>query len=195
MTEHEYINEDLRPLAVPIDTLTPDPKNARRHSRRNLDAIKASLVEEGQHSTIIVWAQTEEQGGQKVVMAGNGTITAAQELGWTHIAANVKAYADLKAATAAAIRDNRTAELADWDFVNLTENLDLLAEEALGFNAAEINALLDQSNAATAEIDLEKRTKNDGKGSTIELDESSFQEFDHKCPRCKFEFDEKVGPS
>src|SRR5690242_16392705 len=34
-----HIAEPLRHLAVPIETLTLDPANARKHDQRNLDAI------------------------------------------------------------------------------------------------------------------------------------------------------------
>lgn len=36
----EYIAESLRPLAVPISSLIPDAANARKHDKRNLEAIK-----------------------------------------------------------------------------------------------------------------------------------------------------------
>jgi hypothetical protein len=37
------IADPLRPLAVPLDQLRPDPSNARRHPERNLEAVKESL--------------------------------------------------------------------------------------------------------------------------------------------------------
>ncbi len=191
-TEHEYINEDLRPLAVPIDTLIHDPKNARKHSQRNIDAIKVSLSEDGQHSTILVWAQTEEQGGARVIMAGNGTIEAARALGWTHIAANVKPYASEKHAIAAAIRDNRTAELAEWDYIALPELLTEFNDEefqnTLGWTNKEISELLDIAAAATGSIDTAKVFAQAGKKS-LEIDPDAIV-LEHQCPKCGFEFDE-----
>ena len=66
-----HIAEDLRPLAVPIDSLRLDPKNARRHPARNLADIKASLRMHGQRKPVV----TDETG---LVVAGNGTLEAAR---------------------------------------------------------------------------------------------------------------------
>jgi hypothetical protein len=49
-----------------------------------------------------------------IVLAGNGTLTAAQELGWTEIQIVRTELAGVEA-TAFAIADNRTAELAEWE--------------------------------------------------------------------------------
>lgn len=63
---------------IKITELSLDPSNVRKHGRKNLDAIKASLRKFGQQKPIIVDAKG-------IVLAGNGTLTAAQELGWTEI--------------------------------------------------------------------------------------------------------------
>ncbi len=102
------ILESLRPLAVPIADLHPDPANARSHDERNLGAIQASLAKFGQRKPIVV------QRSGMIVRAGNGTLAAARALGWTEIAAVVVDEGDVEA-TAYAIADNRTAELASWD--------------------------------------------------------------------------------
>jgi len=117
--QHEYINESLRPLAVPIAGLTLDPKNARKHNQRNREATMASLRQSGQAKCIVVWRQTEEQGGRDIMIAGNGTVDAALALGWTHIAANVRTFDTEADAIAYGLADNRTAELAEWDYEEL----------------------------------------------------------------------------
>ena len=80
-----HIAPQLRPLAVPIGSLVLDPENARRHDRRNIEAVKASLTRFGQVKPVVV----QERG--RIVRAGNATVEAAIELGWTEIAANVQA--------------------------------------------------------------------------------------------------------
>lgn len=92
---------------IKITDLSLDPANVRKHDRKNLDAIKASLRKFGQQKPIVVDAKG-------IVIAGNGTMTAAQELGWTDIAA-VRTELVGVDATAFAIADNRSAELAEWD--------------------------------------------------------------------------------
>src|SRR5262249_7545899 len=114
------IADQLRPLAVPIADLHPDPANVRLHGDRNLDAIAASLARFGQQKPIVV------QRRGMIVRAGTGRRLAAGKLGWIEPAASAVDMTDTEA-TAFAIADNRTAELAEWD------NADLLAQlEALG---------------------------------------------------------------
>lgn len=103
-----YIAEQLQPLAVPVAELVSDPANARKHGKKNLDAIKASLRVYGQRKPVIVNKRTGH------VEAGNGTLEAAKDLQWSHLAA---VYVDDDPTTAAgfSISDNRSAELAEWD--------------------------------------------------------------------------------
>ncbi|MFZ5831449.1 MAG: ParB N-terminal domain-containing protein [Planctomycetota bacterium] len=103
-----YIAEQLRPLALPLAELKLDPRNARKHSEANLQAIVASLETFGQLKPIVVHAET------RVIEAGNGTFAAAERLGWTHLACVLVKH-DAAAARGFALADNRTAELAEWD--------------------------------------------------------------------------------
>ena len=92
---------------VPIDSVSLDPANVRRHGERNLATIKASLSRFGQQKPIVV-------DGDGIVRAGNGTWTAAKALGWKEITV-VRTTLKGAEATAYAIADNRTGELAEWD--------------------------------------------------------------------------------
>jgi ParB-like chromosome segregation protein Spo0J len=125
--------------SVPIDSVHADPANARRHPERNLDAIRASLARFGQVKPIVV----DDNG---IVRAGNGTLEAAKQLGWTHISIVKPGLSNLDA-TAYAIADNRTAELAEWDDQALAETLRSLQSEefdltAVGFDDTEVDAIL-----------------------------------------------------
>jgi ParB-like chromosome segregation protein Spo0J len=126
-----------------ITELSLDPSNVRKHSRRNLDAIKASLRKFGQQKPIVVDAKG-------IVLAGNGTLTAAQELGWTEIQIVRTELAGVEA-TAFAIADNRTAELAEWDD-NLGDVLQSLASDGydlsqIGFDQSDLDALMGESES------------------------------------------------
>ena len=112
MDDLGHIAEPLRQLAVPIADLVPDPRNARVHGERNMAAIEASLRRFGQRVPLVV----QRQG--MIVRAGNARLEAAKRLGWTHVAAVVVDEDDVQA-TAFAIADNRTAELAEWDYQEL----------------------------------------------------------------------------
>jgi hypothetical protein len=109
------VNDDLKPLLTPLRDLNTDPKNARKHDDPGIAAIARSLQRFGQQKPIVA----REDG---TVIAGNGTIQAALNLGWTHVAA-VRFSDDEAVARAYAIADNRTAELSEWDFAKLAQEM------------------------------------------------------------------------
>ena len=143
--KHEHITEGLRRLAVPLGPLVLDPNNTRTHDKRNIRAIKQSLSRFGQRKAIVV----RKDGN--IVTAGNGTVTAARQLGWKHIAA-VVTNDTASSAAAYAIADNRTAELAEWDAEELAVILkDLQGDFDLpdmGFTSKELEKLLDDVGAS-----------------------------------------------
>ena len=151
----------LAPLLVPISQLVADPKNARTHDQRNLDAIAASLEAFGQVKPIV--ARTIEGSAKSVqLIAGHGTATAAKQLGWTHLAAVVSGFTD-DTARAFGVADNRTAELATWDLANLAEVLADLEDlsDAMGFTAEEIEQLAQFGDDVAAEDEDEDEPADD----------------------------------
>jgi len=140
-----------------IVDLLLDPENARKHSQKNLDAIKASLTKFGQRKPIVI-------NHKGVILAGNGTVEAAKDLGWDHIdVAVVPSDWDEATARAYALADNRTAELAEWDENVLAKQLlELLDEdfdiEAIGFEMPEPEIEPEPDDAPTIE-EVEHRTK------------------------------------
>lgn len=125
---------------VDISDISQDPANVRKHSERNLESIAASLRAFGQQKPIVV----DKRG---VILAGNGTYEAAKRIGWDKIKIT---RTDLSGtlATAYAIADNRTSELAEWDTTALAETLRALQSEdfeveAAGYSESEIDALVE----------------------------------------------------
>jgi ParB-like chromosome segregation protein Spo0J len=113
---------------VAISVLQKDPENARKHSKKNIDAIAGSLKKFGQRRPLVVW--------QQFVIAGNGTLDAAQQIGWTEIEiTRVPENWTHEEARAYAIADNRTSELAEWDDYLLSNQLVEL--DAVGWNIAD----------------------------------------------------------
>jgi DNA modification methylase len=100
-----------------LGELTADPKNARRHTARNLAAIDASLAAVGAGRGIVI----DER---DVVLAGNATTARAQLRGMklkvvdgdrnTIVAVRRTDLTDEEKVTLA-LYDNRAAELAEWD--------------------------------------------------------------------------------
>jgi hypothetical protein len=116
-TELSHIAEDLRPLAVPLSDVTPNPDNANEHTDQSVEQIARSLAMYGQRKPVVV------NRADNVIEAGSGTWLAAQRLGWGHIAA-VFIDDDPRTATGYAIADNRTAQLSTWAFETLRRHLE-----------------------------------------------------------------------
>jgi ParB-like chromosome segregation protein Spo0J len=107
-----------------------DPNNARRHDKKNLEAIKGSLSLFGQRKPIVI-------SGDNTIVAGNGTVEAARELGWTEIyVARIPHDWTPEQIKAYALADNRTAELAEWDPKILADQL--LELDAVGWDIKEL---------------------------------------------------------
>jgi len=106
--------------AKPIEALadlTPDPRNARRHTDRNVGMIRDALAEVGAARSIVI----DERG---VILAGNATAKAATEAGLKlqvidadgdSIVAVRRSNLSAKQKTRLALFDNRAAEEAGWD--------------------------------------------------------------------------------
>lgn len=145
--ELDHIAPDLRQHAREIVSLREDKANARKHSERNIEAIKQSLVRFGQQKPIVVTSDG-------IVKAGNGTLRAAWELGWTHLAA-ITTDLDNVRGDAFAVADNRIAELAEWYQEGLIETLQHIGEEqedllpSLGFSDSELRMLLEEPEMIT----------------------------------------------
>jgi site-specific DNA-methyltransferase (adenine-specific) len=121
---------ELRIETVNINSLTPDPANARKHDGKNLKAIASSLEKFGQRKPIVVTPDS-------IVVAGNGTVEAAKSLGWTQIAiARTPVGWTWDQIKAFALADNRTAELAEWDDKVLADQL--LELDANGWELEEL---------------------------------------------------------
>jgi len=159
----------MKTATRPITDLSQDPANARTHDERNLATITASLRRFGQQKPIVV-----DTSG--VVRAGNGTLAAAKALGWDSVEV-VETDLQGSEATAYAIADNRTAELAGWDDEVLAATLGAIAADdpdllaAAGYSDEDLEAMSGNFFPATAE----EQGKLDEKSPTT-------------CPKCGHEF-------
>lgn len=137
------IPDTLNALVVPIDGLHVYPGNPRRG---RLDVLKASLERHGQYRPIVVNSRTMQ------VLAGNHTMMAARELGWSELAAT---FVDVDDDTAARIVlvDNRASDLATDDDDELAALLSHLADseaglDGTGYGDDDLRQLLDQLSGA-----------------------------------------------
>jgi len=147
MATSEKQRPEMITESVSIATLTADPANARRHTPRNLEAIRKSLRRFGQQKPIVIDAT-----GQ--VVAGHGVLEAARSLGWEQVAI-VRTELTGAEAAAFAIADNRVGELSEWDQTTLAATLaslntgEPLDDLVPGFDAAEIDQLIQRAQIDT----------------------------------------------
>lgn len=161
----------LKTENIRIDKLTPDPANARKHDRRNIEAIKASLARFGQTRPLVV---TEDL----TVIAGNGTLEAATGLGWTHVVVTRVPFSTPDEARAFALADNKTSELAQWNTPVLLEVLEELALEGwaleeIGFEPQDLAA-------------YNRRTEKQAPDEFPSFDDGI--ETEYCCPQCAYEW-------
>jgi DNA modification methylase len=136
---------------VETTQLREDPRNARLHSKRNVGAIEASIKRFGMQKPIVALSDG-------TVIAGNGMLRAARNLGLTKVLVR---WTELKGgdATAYAVADNRTAELAEWDESELgkllaeLQNDESIDELITGFDEKEIQRLIDSAAGTELEED------------------------------------------
>ncbi len=142
------IDPALRKLAVPIDSVTPHPRND--HHEGDVGAIVLSLRRFGQVRPIVVQKSTG------YVVAGNHVLAAMRAEGQAKVAAVVVEMDD-DAALGYLIADNRTAELARYNDEShaqiLTELRDAGLLEGTGYDDEDVGHLL---------ADLARRAEDDG---------------------------------
>ena len=131
------MSDALKIEKVKCNSLEVDPKNARKHSERNINVIASSLESFGQRRPLVIWGNT--------VIAGNGTLEAAKGLGWTDVfITRVPSDWTEDQARAYALADNRSSELGDWDSELLASQLIALADT--GFEIEDIGFSMDLDN-------------------------------------------------
>lgn len=152
-------------------------RGAREHPPESVAAIAKSLSAFGQQKPVVI-----DRDGR--VLSGGGVMQAADSLGWKEIDAVYSNLSGLEA-DAFAIADNRTAELAEWDY----RALDAVAREV----SPDLLLGIGWDEAA-----LEQVAKSAGESAGAERTETERVEFvkdmDKKhemvaCPTCGFEFD------
>ncbi len=132
-------HEDITPAKVPISELQFDSANPRRHGKKNMAAIRDSLLRFGQVEPLIV------QKSSMRVVGGNGRLEVMRSLKWPEANVILLDLTDTQAITLGIIL-NRTGELSEWDKDTLAELLgDLNGEEGLswlGFDDKDVRRLL-----------------------------------------------------
>ena len=126
-----------------LDQLSPNPRNARTHSAKQLAQIRASIETFGFVTPIVV-------DGSGMILAGHGRFAAARALKLASVPTICLDHLTDEQRRAYALADNRIAESAGWDAEVLSlelRELDALSLdfdlEVTGFDGFELDGLID----------------------------------------------------
>lgn len=163
---------------ISVELLIPYARNARTHDDAQVAQIAASIKEFGFCNPVLI----DENNG---IIAGHGRLLAARKLGMELVPCIRLSHLSDIQRRAYIIADNKLALNSGWDAELLRLEIDSLSLDGFnvdltGFNDAEIDALLGDSNA----------NDNAPDSSTKEIDTDDYQ-MGCRCPRCGFEFDDK----
>lgn len=155
-TTQATIWQGLQVELVPIKWVRPNPRNAKKHSKKQLRQIANSLLKFGWTTAILV-----DQNGN--IIAGHGRYLAALDLGLAEVPVIIVSHLSEVEKRALALADNKIAANADFDRKILAAELGELAPLLLdinldisitGFETAEIDALIvDFSDAGQDPLD------------------------------------------
>lgn len=107
---------ELKIEYMALEKLKPYEKNARKHQEADLSTIKASISEFGMSDPIGVW------GKDNIIVEGHGRYLACKELGIAEVPVIHLDHLSDEQRRAYALAHNKTAEMSEWDF-------DLLGDE------------------------------------------------------------------
>lgn len=137
---------NLRVETVPVSALRPYSRNARTHSKRQIEQIADSIKTFGWTNPILADAESG-------VIAGHGRLEAAKHLGMTTVPVIRVEHMSEAQKRAYIIADNKLAENAGWDNELLSIELQGLYEmeldfdlEVIGFETPEIDFMLQSSS-------------------------------------------------
>lgn len=106
---------------IEISKIKPYERNARKHEDFDIDAIAKSIEKYGFDDPIGIW------GADNIIVEGHGRLLAAKKLGINEVPIIRLDHLTEKERREYALVHNKVAELSDWDF-------DLLADELEGLD-------------------------------------------------------------
>lgn len=165
--------------SISIEDLIPDPDNPRRRTERGESTLETSMDKFGAARSIVI----DKDG---VVRAGNGTLQAAAKAGIKSVRIIEGKKDELIAVRRAdwseeqaekySIMDNRSAELAEWDYPVLDSKLEkysAAAPEDFGFMQNEVDSI--RANAKWLGTGLENDDAVTGKQSNAPFNPEQIQ--------------------
>lgn len=162
---------ELQLVTMKLSEIHPYERNPRRN-----DPAVASVVESIQQCTYVAPIVVDEDG---VILAGHTRYQALKKLKRNEAQVIVKTGLSEEQKRKYRLLDNKTAELADWNF-------DLLADELEGLDFGNLD--LDWLGPESGRTGHEATAG----GGNAEYEPEAFgdEAFSHQCPKCGFQFND-----
>jgi len=164
------LEHTLKITYLPVDSLKPYERNARKHDFKDIEKIMNSIKRFGFDDPIGIW------GEDNLIVEGHGRLIAAKNLGMKEVPTIRLDHLSDEDRRAYALAHNKTAENSEWDFavldLELSDILDIDMND-FGFDTPDFDDY--------GEEKLEKLPED-------------FKKFDekletmHVCPRCGYEW-------
>ena len=107
---------ELKIEYLPIKDLKPYEKNTRKHQKKDVDNIARSIKKFGMNDPIGIWKDN-------IIVEGHGRLLACKKLGITEVPCVRLDHLTDEQRREYAIAHNATAELSEWDFDILPDEL------------------------------------------------------------------------
>ena len=107
---------ELKIEYLPINELKPYEKNTRKHQKKDIDNIARSIEKFGMNDPIGIWKDN-------IIVEGHGRLLACKQLGMTEVPCVRLDHLTDEQRREYAIAHNATAELSEWDFDILPDEL------------------------------------------------------------------------
>lgn len=155
---------------VDLIKIIPNPKNSNVHTQDQIERLSRLIDFQGQRRAVII----SKRSG--FLVAGHGTTEAIKKLGWEKIAVNFQDFESEAEEYAFMVSDNAIQEWSDLDLSAInTEMLDLGPD-------------FDVDLLGIKDFSIEPADKLEMVNGSGELNLDSFDNFDHQCPKCGFEW-------
>ena len=123
--------EELKIVYLDPHALKPYDGNTRKHAPRDIEQIKASIIADGFNDPIGIW------GDNNLIVEGHGRRIAALEMGLDRVPCIRLDHMTDTQRRDYAIRHNRTAELSEYDFDKLEQEIARLEIEGVDLSGLE----------------------------------------------------------
>jgi hypothetical protein len=163
----EIRSKDIK--IVPIEQIIPNEKNRNKHSNEQIERLAKIIEFQGFRTPVII----SNQSG--LLVSGHGRLLAAKKIGLKELPVTYQDFDSTDQEYAAMVSENSIASWAELDLSGINADLGELGPDF------DID-LLGLKNFHIEPAELQNKS--------TELNESDFQNFQHRCPKCDFEWND-----